>query len=180
MQARPQVLLGLALAALGVAGSCELGTSKACTARGCVDQFRASISSADGNVPQGAHAVEVMADGVRSSCTFQVPLDQVPGGGMATPSCPSDLWVLIVQEHDCTESTQGNAKVLTCTPIPGRYTEEITVMGRPESVRVRVTVDGAVVLDRTESPSYEESRPNGPGCDPLCHQASVKWTFGAP
>jgi hypothetical protein len=54
------------------------------------------------------------------------------------------------------------------------------VTGKPAQVLVRLSVDGAVVLDRTETPGYLSNEPNGPGCDPTCQQASAQWMFSAP
>jgi hypothetical protein len=34
-------------------------------------------------------------------------------------------------------------------------------------------VDGQVILDTDLTPTYKESRPNGPTCGPVCKQASV-------
>jgi hypothetical protein len=166
-------LVGAALAVAGLAAACE---TKVCTLRGCQDQLHATITSGDGSIPPGMHLVEVTADGATLSCTFQVP----SGAGTAAAQCPSGLQVLVGQRSDCTDIDTGSARVLECRPIPGSFFEDITVIGQPRVVRVRVIVEGAVVLDRTESPTYEEALPNGPGCDPTCHQASVQWIFAVP
>jgi hypothetical protein len=81
------------------------------------------------------------------------------------------------QEQECVEIDTGSAKGLKCTPIAGRFLEGITISGRPAQVRVRITVDDVVVLDRTLEPAYAATQPNGPGCEPICHQASAAWTF---
>ena len=73
----------------------------------------------------------------------------------------------------------ATAKGLVCTPIAGRFFEDITLTGKPAQVRVRISVDGAVVLDSMIAPTYTAAQPNGPGCDPTCHQAAAAWTFVA-
>jgi len=155
-------------------------TTKACTLRGCQDQFHVTVARADGSIPSGTHLVEVTADGTTISCTFQVPLAQQPGGGSAAPQCPQGLGVFIGQASSCTETDSGTTKSQTCVPIAGHFFEDITVIGKPTQVHVRMTVDGAAVLDRTETPVYQLNQPNGPGCDPVCQQASAQWTFSAP
>jgi hypothetical protein len=59
----------------------------------------------------------------------------------------------------------------------GRTKETISVSGTPMQVRVRQPVCGAVVLDMAVTPVYETDQPNGPGCDPICHEAGADWTL---
>jgi hypothetical protein len=172
------ILTSVVLAAGAAAPGCF--TSKACGLVWCRDQFHATVASADGSIPSGTHLLEVTADGVTISCTFQIPLAMQPRGGTVAPRCPTGLEVFIGQESTCTETTTGSNKSLSCVPIPGRFFEDITVTGKPAQVLVRLSVDGAVVLDRIETPGYVSSEPNGPGCDPTCQQASAQWMLSAP
>jgi hypothetical protein len=179
----PGLLAAALLAAVALtAGAAVTGcfASKACGLVGCQDQVHATVTRADGGIPSGTHVLDATADGVTISCTFQVPLAAQPGGGTVAPQCPSGLRVFIGQATTCTETTTGSSKTLSCVPIPGHFFEDITVVGKPAQLRVRLTVDGAVVLDRTEAPIYQSSQPNGPGCDPTCQQVSVQWMFSAP
>jgi hypothetical protein len=146
-------------------------STKSCTERGCQDQLDIEIKRADGSVPAGQHVIEVTADSVTTTCTLDV------AGSTAIGSCPSALSVHVGQEQDCVEMKTGSAVSLKCTPIPGRFFEAVTLSGKPAQVRVRITVDGAVVLDRSLQPTYVATQPNGPGCEPTCHQASIAWTF---
>jgi hypothetical protein len=155
-------------------------TSKACTLRGCQDQFHATVAGADGSIPSGTHVLDVTADGITVSCTFQVPLAQQPGGGDVAPQCPQGLGVFIGQASTCTETDTASSKSLTCVPIAGRFFEDITVTGKPAQLHVRLTVNGAAVLDQSEAPRYTSNQPNGPGCDPICQQADAQWTFSGP
>jgi hypothetical protein len=49
-------------------------------------------------------------------------------------------------------------------------------------LHVQQLAGDVVVLDQTVSPTYQINQPNGPQCDPTCHQASFEWTAatGAP
>ena len=154
--------------------------SKTCTLRGCQDQFHATVASTDGSIPSGMHVVDVTADGVTISCTFQVPLVQQPGGGTVAPQCPQGLNVFIGQASTCTETDTASSKSLTCVPIAGHFFEDITVTGKPTQLHVRLTVNGVAVLDRSETPGYTQSQPNGPTCNPVCQQADSQWTFSGP
>src|SRR5436190_9805127 len=60
------------------AGSCGSGVqTRACTLIGCADNFSATVQRADGSFPGGAHRVEVLAEGVSSTCTFTFSSDAV-------------------------------------------------------------------------------------------------------
>jgi hypothetical protein len=128
----------------------------------------------------GNQQIVITADGATSTCTFTFPLATLPSGGTAEPQCPSGLMVMIGPTTTCTTTSTDAARTQTCTPIAGHFVETITVTGKPAQVQVHQTVDGATVLDQTMSPSYHTTQPNGPGCDPTCHQAAATWTFSIP
>jgi hypothetical protein len=166
-------LAGLALA------SCSASpfSSGACTEIGCIDQFHATVTSASGAVPNGTHVLTVTADGATASCTFSVPGQTSAGGGTFQPQCPPPILAAITRAQSCTTTQTSTTSSVQCTPIPDHFAEEISISGAPVTLHVSLTVNGAVVLDRTTTPSYVATRPNGPGCEPLCHQASASWTF---
>jgi hypothetical protein len=37
------------------------------------------------------------------------------------------------------------------------------------------TTGGRTIVDRTASLTYQATRPNGPGCEPVCQAASETW-----
>jgi hypothetical protein len=143
------------------------GCTKTCTEIGCFDQFFVRVANEDGSYTPGTHVLEVTADGVLLSCTFPLPPDTVGGGGIASPVCSPGLDVFAGPLANCTTSSNATTVSQTCTPIEGTIQEQITVNGTPATVRLRQTVDGSVVFDRTITPTYKSSRPNGPGCEPL-------------
>lgn len=167
----------LGLTSLGLT-SCGASAFKAqtCTEIFCSDQFHATVTSASGAVPNGTHVLEVTADGTTTTCTFAVPLAMSAAGGVF-PQCPSPLTVAILPAQSCTETETPTTKSQRCMPVPGHFSEQIGVLGAPVEVHVLLTVDGTVAVDQTTRPSYVASRPNGPGCDPICHQANVSWPF---
>jgi len=135
-------------AAVGVSGC----SSKHCTTRGCYDGFSATVGPGEiGSLPIGTHRLEVIADGVSLTCTFQIP------SGTAATTCSTGLSVLFAPA--------------------GQGVETITVAGTPGQVHAWQYVDDAAILDAAAAPSYEESRPNGPECEPVCRQASASWTL---
>jgi hypothetical protein len=149
-------LIGIGMmAALGAAGC----STKVCTDIGCLNGFTATAQRADGSFASGTHRVEILADGVTWMCTFTFPLETLPGGGTATPTCPQGLYINVVETS------------------PGHFVEGITLANTPAQVHVWQYVDDAPILDAAAAPTYTESRPNGPECEPVCRQASASWTM---
>ena len=149
--------------------------SMACSTRGCQDQFTATISIAGSSVSAGMHSVDVTADGTMLSCTFTFPPETLSGGGTVGSQCPIGLTVDVQPTTTCMTVQTDAAKIEHCAPAPGQFTELITVSGAPASVRVQQSVGGTVILDQSATPTYESNQPNGPGCDPICHQAAAAW-----
>ena len=135
-------------------------STKACTTRGCYDNFSATIKRADGSFPSGTHRIEILADGASLLCTFTFPLETLPTGGTAQPTCASSLNVTVGPD-----------------PIPGQFVETITLMGAPGQVHVWQYVDDAAILDAAAAPTYQDYFPNGPECGSPCRQASLSWTL---
>ena len=169
----------LSLLVIGVValGSILIACSGVCTAVGCQDGFSAKVHRTDGSFPSGTHQIDVVADGVSLSCTFTFPLPTVAGGGTSEPSCPPGMTVSVLPATDCTETNSGSTSAETCTDIPGQFVEWITLTGTPAEVQAQQFVDGALILDETVAPTYQEVAPNDAECGPICHQALVDWTL---
>jgi hypothetical protein len=174
---------GAMVAAVALLGACGSGTpgggSHACTLIGCEDQFTATVHDSNGGLPSGMHAITVTADGAILRCVFTVPLATLPGGGTAGLNCPAGLQVQVIQRTTCVTSGTPNYQTQTCTPVAGKFNELIVVVGKPTSLHVTQTVDGATFLDQTVTPAYTTSQPNGPDCDPICSQGSAEWVLAA-
>jgi hypothetical protein len=160
------------LAALVCLGACGSGTPsgapKACTEIGCIDQFSATLATADGALPSGTQTLTVTADGTTVTCSFSLPL--ATGAG-SVPSCPSALQLQIRQASTCMTTDDGTAKTRSCTPVAGQFSEVLTLVGTPAMVHVTQTSADATLVDQTVTPTYTKTQPNGPGCDPICSQA---------
>jgi hypothetical protein len=57
------------------------------------------------------------------------------------------------------------------------FVEKLLVVGAPRLIEVQQTVAGTVIFDQTIAPTYQTNQPNGPGCEPICHQATAAWTI---
>ena len=166
--------LAFALGVLGASSGCR---TKACSTIGCQAQFSATITGTNGAFPSGTHKIDVTADGTLFSCSFAFPLQTLPSGGTASTGCLVGLTVDVIPATSCATKSTDAADTSQCTAIPGQFVEQITVTGMPVQVRVQQSVDGTAVLDKTAIPSYQAVQPNGPGCDPICEQATESWTL---
>ena len=160
------------------AAACSGGDSKpkGCTLIGCADNFSASVQRADGSLPDGAHRIEVLVDGTTLKCAFTLPL-ATPQNGGGVPACDAGLNVTIVPAQICIETQGSSGTSVTCNPLPGKFVETVTLLGTPGQVHMWQYVDDAPILDIAVAPQYQDSRPNGPECPPVCRQASVAWTL---
>jgi len=145
------------------------GGAHACTEIGCVDQFTATLARADGTLPAGAQTVTVTADGATATCSFTLP-PASPGGGSV--DCPSGFQLFVLPAQSCTSTNDGSVETQTCTPVAGRFSEQLTILGTPATVHVMQMSNGTTLLDQTLAPPYTKTQPNGPGCDPICSQGS--------
>ena len=161
----------IAVFALGGTGC----STKSCTLIGCVDNFTASVKRTDGSFPVGAHRIEITADGLTQMCTFAFA-ESSPGIGWVTPACPG-FNVTVRNAETCTETHTGNSVSYRCDPIAGQFVETIELTGTPAQVHVWQYVDDAAILDAAAAPTYADTRPNGPECEPVCRQASASWTL---
>jgi len=171
------VVLGVTIAACDGGVLPLPGSSMTCTLVGCEDQFTATVTVTSSAVPAGTHTVVVTADGTSSSCTFTFPPQNLAAGDNAAAQCPAGLAVIVGATEVCTTTQNDQVAASHCDPVPGQFTEEISVMGSPTSIRVEQSVGGTVVLDKSAAPAYQTNEPNGPGCGPICHQAAADWTI---
>lgn len=156
-----------ALAALAaLAAACGAGATpppaaeppgRACTEIGCMDGLRVELTPG-ARWPAGRYGIEIEADGAKQSCEAVLPLKPCDAG-------PS------VQCSGADLATIGESG---CALPPAEHgLSEISFSGAPKQVHVRITRDGATVADQDITPTYRRVQPNGPGCEPICNQASA-------
>ena len=54
--------------------------------------------------------------------------------------------------------------------------QTIVVAGALADVSISLLSGTIIVAQQDFHPHYESNQPNGPGCDPICRQASETWT----
>ena len=162
-------------------GSLALSTSctatKGCTDIGCIDQFSAVIEAPSVSLPAGAHRLDVSADGTTLSCTFALPVEPLPSGGLPAPACAPGLMLVVGPAVTCTTFEDSASKGRRCDPVPDRVQERLTVAGTPTNVTVTQWAGDTTIFQQTATPTYQVSRPNGPECEPACRQASTTWSI---
>jgi hypothetical protein len=127
---------------------------RACTALGCMNGFDLRFSP-NAAWPAGAYRFELEADGVKQSCTGNVPF---PACGSRALTCTGGQ-IAQIGESGC------------ALPASDHGFSGLTFSGTPARIRVIVQREGRTLLDREFTPAYTTSRPNGPSCEPVCTNA---------
>jgi hypothetical protein len=166
MTARGCVISALLL--LASTAGCRTG-GKACTAIGCADQASIAVHRTDWAMLSLAADLDIAGRKV----TCAAPLPPQIGGG-----CDMDVAIEVRELADCHEVQAGGARGQSCIPN-GKFEEVITIRGTPPRVTVTLKAGSVVAGERTFDLSYTSAQPNGPGCDPTCHQAQPTWELPA-
>ena len=142
-----------------------------CTEIGCMDQAHVTASLTSAGALTGTHSFEVTLDGVAQTCTLEFAkpdehADATCSGGAELRLGP----VMRGVEH------QGDGVVgYSEEPVPGEWEWTLDLMGTPKTVHVVHKHGDAVLVDQTADFSYEDLRPNGEGCEPVCKGAKLAW-----
>lgn len=127
----------------------------ACTEIGCVDGLTLTV------VPEyrwqpGAYVFRLTLDGRTVTCKGSLPLK-----ACGTPSLTCDGEGVMMTESGC------------ALPPEAQGFGDVHVENGPRQVAISITRDGQTLVDKTVTPTYRTSRPNGPRCAPECRQANV-------
>ncbi len=133
---------------------------KICTEIGCVDGFRVDFHK--DHWEPGSYSFHIEADGEVSDCTGNLPLK----------ACSSE------SNLTCTGSKRFIIAEVGCAMAPEQQSfNEIHFEGAPKQVTISISHDGSELVKQIFEPEYTDSQPNGPGCEPICHQASATMTL---
>lgn len=129
--------------------------STTCTDVGCAPSVALEIKTADGTWPDGVYVIELNAGGAPTrTCSMTLP-DDIPESGAA--------------------NFIGCGLALSPDQVPDHYTLRSSFDSTSRTLGVRITRDGALLLDDTQTIAYEDTRPNGPDCGPVCKNAAVEF-----
>lgn len=181
MSAAPRSLSTLLLTALLGSTACAepaapLAEPHACTLMACFAHASVTAHLGAADAAPGAHTFTLTADGSTQTCT----LDVVDPARTAFGTCTGGASVRlgpttrVVEDHT---SMPGMVSA-TFVPVPGRFEWEVTIDGTPARVAIRHVLAGRTIVEREATPTYVDTRPNGPDCDPVCRVADVEWSVG--
>lgn len=128
----------------------------ACTEIGCVNGLALTVAP-DYQWQPGAYVFRLTLDGRTVTCRGNLPLNACD-----MPSVHCDGEGVVITESGC------------ALPSPeAQGFGDVHIENGPQQVAVSVTRDGQTLVDKTVTPTYRTSRPNGPQCAPECRQASL-------
>ena len=133
----------------------SLAQEMACTEMGCSDGLILRVQPDRTWLP-GNYEFTFKLDGREVLCTGALPLKSCEAG----PSVQCDGEGVQIMESGC------------AMPPETHGFGDITFGGAPAEVNIRVAHEGKVLVERSISPAYETSQPNGPNCEPTCRSAS--------
>lgn len=148
-----RIILLLVVLVVGFSGKAL--AERACTEIGCMNGLMLNVDP-DYEWKWGFYEFTFLMEGRSVSCKGQLPLKKCEDG----PSfrCSSDI--IQIGESGC------------ALPETAHGISMIQVNDTPRRMMVRVKRGGVDVITRTLTPEYQESKPNGPGCGPVCTSAS--------
>lgn len=136
---------------------------KICTEIGCANGFRLELRK-DSWEP-GSYSFHIEADGEVSDCTGSLPLKPCDASPSVTCTGAKGFFI---GESGCAMAADQQGF------------SEIQFETSPKQITVTISRDGSELAKQTFEPTYKESQPNGPGCEPICRQASASITLAQP
>jgi hypothetical protein len=128
---------------------------RACTTIGCQDGLVVRVLPTEA-WPPGEYRFDIEQDGARVTCTGTLPLPPCDRRGLAC-----DAPAPMIVESGCALEPAAHAF------------GDVIFSTTPAEVSIVVTHQGQQVGAGRWRPVYQTSRPNGPGCEPVCTEASV-------
>lgn len=134
------------------------GGGVGCTAIGCSNGLRVSLEKATPWAP-GKYAFAFDLDGTAVNCTGELPLKSCEAG----PSLTCDVAGKVqIGESGCAMAPETHGF------------SDIQMDSSPRAVSVKISKDDQPLHEAKLAPTYAESRPNGPDCEPVCNGASER------
>lgn len=141
-----RVALILAMACAGCGGDC--------TDMGCHDHLRIALQPSEA-WPRGVYAFELETKAGTAACDGALPL---PPCGQLALTCTGTP--VRISERGCGLAEDGHGF------------SDIELPSKAELVRLRISRDGELLVDRELRPKYKRQYPNGPACGPECEIAN--------
>lgn len=169
---RPLALLLAAIALAVSIGGCSTKPNKVCTQMACSASAQIKTKVTPAEAADGVHTFTLDADGVTKTCTVKLAAPQRP----EFATCDGNVALRFgpVMRGETVTAVPGMVGY-TEVPVPGEFEWQATVYGQPKSVKIVHTFQGKTILERTATPKYADTWPNGPGCEPACPTSTEVW-----
>ena len=128
-----------------------------CTLAGCTNGFLIHLVAAE-PLRDGTYDLEVTLDGVVTTCRHVIE------DGQEASAAECNRRSLM---HSFATSYNGGA--LPNPDAPNAFV--INLFDAAALVTLRVSRDGAPLVEQTYEPTYQTNTPNGPECGPICNTA---------
>lgn len=164
----------LAALLLPLIASCSRSEpSKVCTQMACSASAVVTTKVAPADAADGVHTFTIEADAETKRCTVQLASPQRP----EFAKCDGNVQLSLGPKMRSTQvaSPVPGAVGYTEVPVAGEFQWRAAVYGQPKKVRIVHTFQGRTIIDRTTTPKYADTWPNGPGCEPACPTSTETW-----
>lgn len=142
----------LLLVSISVAVLAGCSPTEGCTLLGCASSLLVTLRPAGGQFAEGDYAIHVKT-GESASCTVELEAGGSCTGGLCPP------------QNGCSDQM-----LATVSESPQEI--RLQLLERRDQVEVEILRSGVEVTTATLTPDYVQVQPNGPGCEPICDQAS--------
>ncbi len=162
--------------------SCDLGHS--CTEMGCGDGVGVKLTTPDDRWSAGVYSLDVHIGDEHHLCEVQFSESASNGSDGSIPFiCQSEsdatasFSAAFTPVVECVERRERNGDAVSeaCTRVPESWFIALASYGTPSSLSMELRQDGVVLFQKNIQPKYEEYRPNGPDCEPVCRQAQLEF-----
>jgi hypothetical protein len=137
----------------------------------CLDRATVTAKLSPEQARLGTHGFALTIDGRSETCTVEFSNERETAYGKCSGAIELFLGPAMQGQEFAAEGAVGYTEV----PIPGEFRWQLSISGQPAKVRVVHTQGEQTIVDREATFVYAEHRPNGPGCEPVCHGATVDW-----
>jgi hypothetical protein len=135
------------------------GTIIACTQIGCVDGLSVGLEH---EWTAGSYTFEITLDGITTYCQATLPFASCE----VEPACPSNSDIM-VSLSGCALPAENHS-----------FAEVSTTRFDFSQMKVKILLGSTTISEKTFTPEFRTTQPNGPQCEPTCHQAPREtWAF---
>ena len=133
-------------------------SGRVCTQIGCIGGLHIDLAH-EGPWQPGSYSFALVVDGAPISCTGSLPLPACDAGPPLTCDVPGRVQI----------GASG------CALPPDQHGfSDIRIISGPARVELTIARDGETLHEGVLTPTYVESQPNGPGCEPICRGAAAR------